>query len=54
MIILKLNLQEYSVTMWSGWGPVASSCEHGNEPSGSTQVTLLAEQLLFLKMNHAP
>jgi len=19
----------------SGWGPVASSCEHGNEPSGS-------------------
>jgi hypothetical protein len=19
----------------SGWGPVAGSCEHGNEPSGS-------------------
>jgi hypothetical protein len=21
-----------------GWGPVAGSCEHGNEPSGPTKV----------------
>jgi len=21
----------------SGWGPVAGSCEHGNEPSGSIE-----------------
>jgi hypothetical protein len=31
----------------SGWGlgPVASSCEHGNEPSGSTEVGKFTDQL---------
>jgi hypothetical protein len=35
-IILQCILGEYVLdSTGSGWGSVAGSCEHGNEPSGS-------------------
>jgi hypothetical protein len=30
-----MHIYYYKYSSGSGWGPVAGSCEHGNEPSGS-------------------
>jgi hypothetical protein len=35
-VIIKCIIEKYA-KVWIGWGPMASSCEHGNEYSGTTK-----------------
>jgi hypothetical protein len=39
---IKVDLKNRVRVRGSGWGPVTGSCEHGNEPPGSTK----AEELI--------
>jgi hypothetical protein len=34
---IKMDLRKWDGVVWTGYGPVEGSCEHGNEHSGSVK-----------------